>query len=300
MPSPIQLIRQAKRARKDARNARWRGGDYISQAGPIIIGGCPRSGTTLIRVILDTHPSIAAGPETAVFRTGLRNPKRLASLLDLPEADVASMQKRGESQARFIDELFAAYCDAAGKARWAEKTPENIQHVNFIFKHFPNARFIHAIRDGRDTICSLRTHPRHKVVDGKIVPIETNNPIDQCIDTWIAQVSLGLPLRDDPRCFELRYEDLVLDSEPVLRRLFDFLDEPWDPRVLAFHEVKGGSRDAAKFPQNPEATQRMSAKSIGRWREQLSRDDLDLFYERAGALMQTFGYDITADAQARS
>lgn len=292
MTAALNLIREWKKRRKERRHLAWREAPYVSDADPIVIGGCPRSGTTLIRVILDTHPNICCGPESEIFKLGRRNPVRLAERFDLDKAEVVALQKRSESQAEFIERFFAMYCRRTGKKRWAEKTPINIQSLDFLFDRFPKARFIHMIRDGRDVICSLRTHPRHKLIDGKLVKLNTNKPIDQCIDTWVRETGRGLAWRGDPRYFELRYEDIVSDPVATLKRTFEFLGEPWDPVVLSFHEVKSASRDVSKFPQNPEAVQPLSSKSHGRWKRDLSEEELRLFCERASDLMREFGYEM--------
>ncbi len=292
MAAPLNFVRSWKKQRREARDAAWRSAPYVSEAKPIVVGGCPRSGTTLIRVILDTHPNLCCGPESEIFKPGRRNPARLADLFDLDAAAVEELLERSGSQAEFIDGFFELYRVRTAAQRWAEKTPNNIQSLDFLFEHFPKAKFIHMIRDGRDTICSLRTHPRHKVVDGELVKLDTNNPIPQCIETWVRETSLGLAWREDPRYFELRYEDIVRDPESTLRRVFEFLEEPWDAVVLSFHEVQSASRDVSKFPQNPEAVRQLSSSSLARWQKDLSEAELALFYERAGDLMRTFGYEI--------
>ena len=291
MTSSLNIVHRIKKKRREARDNAWRQMPYQSETRPVIVGGCPRSGTTLIRVILDTHPHICCGPESEIFKPGRRNPQRLASLFDLSPTEVEKLLNRSASQAEFIDGFFRLYCSAAGKKRWAEKTPNNIRSLDFIFEHFPRARFIHMLRDGRDAICSLRTHPRHKVVDGELIPLNTNNPISKCIETWVTEVSRGLPWRDDERYFELRYEDIVLEPEKTLKKVFEFLDEPWDPAVLDFHEVRSSSRDVTKFPQNPEATRRLSARSLGRWQKDLSPKELQMFYDMAGDLLLKLGYE---------
>lgn len=292
MAAPLNFVRSWKKKRKAQRHAAWRGVPFLSEAEPIVVGGCPRSGTTLIRVILDTHPGICCGPESEIFKPGRRNPARLADLFDLDAGAVETLLKQAASQAEFIDRFFDLYRVQSNCKRWAEKTPNNIQSLDFLFEHFPKAKFLHMIRDGRDTVCSLRTHPRHKVVDGKLVKLNTNNPIPQCIDTWVRETSRGLAWRADPRYFELRYEDVVREPEPTLRRVFEFLEEPWDPIVLNFHEVQSASRDVTKFPQNPEALRKLSGGSLARWQKDLSAEELELFYEQAGELMRTFGYEI--------
>src|SRR5688572_21024001 len=156
----------------------WRRPAYTSSASPILVGGCGRSGTTLMRVILDTHPRICCGPESRLFQPRVPSPPKLARRFDLPEAAVGELFAKSGSQAELIDRFFALYSESRHKPRWAEKPPRNVLYLDYIFEHFPNARFVHMIRDGRDTICSLRTHPRHKVVDGKIVKLNTWHPIE--------------------------------------------------------------------------------------------------------------------------
>jgi hypothetical protein len=198
--------------------------------------------------------------------------------------------RRSRTRAEFIDAFFDAYRKKCGKPLWADKTPRNVQALPYILEHFPRARLVHMLRDGRDVICSLRTHPRHRVVDGKIIPLHTWNPIEQCTSRWVQDVRLGLHHRGDPRYFEIRYEDLVQSPEATLRPLFEFLELPWEPAVLRFHEVRSTSRDPTKFAQNPEATRPLQATALGRWRRDLNAADLAYVVREAGALLREVGY----------
>ncbi len=292
-----------ERARAQLHLMVWRRGAYASDARPVIVGGCGRSGTTLMRVILDTHPGLCCGPETGLLLARPMYRSRLDDLarrLDMPRDRIVRLLRSTRTQAHFVDALFAEFARAQGKPRWVEKTPRNVEVLDFIFRHFPKATFVHMIRDGRDTVCSLRTHPRHKVVNGELVPLNTRNPLDQCIETWVSRVRAGLRYRAHPGYAEIRYEDLVTRPEPCLRALFDRLGEPWEPRVLAFNEVKSATRDVTKFPQNPEATQPLSTKALGRWRQDLSADEIAMFKRMAGDLLIELGYvrDEHWDAQA--
>lgn len=194
------------------------------------------------------------------------------------------------SQGGFIDEFFKKYCDIKRKARWAEKTPGNVNHIDFILQRFPRARFIHMLRDGRDTVCSLRTHPRFRVVDGKLVPLNTRHPIEPCVQQWVGHVRAGLRHRDDPRYMELRYEDVVERPRETLERLFSFVGEAFDERVLEFHAVTGGSRDVTNFPGNPEATRPLYQKAVSRWQSDLSAEDIATFKRIGGGLLIELGY----------
>ena len=180
------------------REERWRRQPYVSDSSPIVVGGCARSGTTLMRVILDSHPNICCGPESNLFYPGRRGLETLASRFDLPLDLLRGILKESHSQAQFIDMFFAEYSSVTGKPKWAEKSPRNILVLDYIFEHFPKARFIHMIRDGRDTVCSLRTIPRREVVDGKLVDINTRNPLGPCIKRWLRDVRAGQAYRGDP------------------------------------------------------------------------------------------------------
>lgn len=271
-------------------NSAWRHEKYISASHPVIIGGCGRSGTTLLRVILDSHPSFCCGTESNLFLPRSIRPRVLAEAFDLPAAKIGDLLDWSRSQTLFIEKFFGLYAQKCRKPRWAEKTPDNIRHMPWIFDHFPSARFVHVIRDGRDVVCSLRTHPRYEIVDGRRVERNTLNPLDACIDRWLETVPMGLKWRDDIRVLELRYEDLVEDPEPTLKGLFEFLEEPWDPRVLEFHREQTGSRDAARNPQHPEIVQPLNASSIGRWKRDLTREEIEHFKKRAGNQLIQLGY----------
>lgn len=288
------LIRRARKAGtkawRNVRVRRWRKSAYTSAASPVVVGGCGRSGTTLLRVILDSHPNICCGPESSLFLPLWPSARKLAARFEMPEQEVSELIATCASQAEFTDRFFARYSERREKPRWAEKTPRNILYLDYLFEHFPNARFVHMIRDGRDTICSLRTHPRHKVVDGQLVELNTRHPLGPCLERWVSNVSAGLTYRRDPRYIEIRYEKLVAEPRETLMQLFAFIGEPFDERVLEYHQLQGQSRDARYFPQNPEATQAMYTKAVARWRRDLSPEEILIVKREAGPLLRTLGY----------
>lgn len=256
---------------------------------PIVLGGCGRSGTTLLRMMLDSHPRICCGPESSVFRRRALDPEALADRFGLARRDLRVIYDSAASRPAFI-EAFAALClQASGKARWAEKTPRNISRIGATFHFFPDARFVHVLRDGRDVACSLRTHPRHAVVDGKLVPLDTWKPLGGCARRWRDDIECSRPWWNDSRFHTLRYEELVRQPESVLRRLMAFLGEPWDDAMLA-HAGSSSSRDVTRFAQNPEAIGVVSAASIGRWKRDLDARDRRIFKRIAGGLLIELGY----------
>lgn len=266
----------------------WRSAPYVSGDAPLIVGGSNRSGTTLLRVILDSHPAICCGPESEIFLAQSPNLKVLADKFDFPLPALKRIRRRSRSQGEFIDHFFRAYRDRIGRARWAEKTPGNLGVVDFIFAHFPNARFIHMIRDGRDVVCSRLKHL--KLIGDEVQVEQPRKSFGYAVDRWEWAILTGKRLRSDPRYTELRYEDLLRDPENTLRRIFEFAGEDYDPCVLEFHRQKSSSRDVRKFPNNPRAVEPMSTDSIGRWQTELTREQRIEFRDRVGPLLVEFGY----------
>jgi hypothetical protein len=258
---------------------------HVSALAPIVLGGCGRSGTTLLRMILDSHPAICCGPESNVFRRSALDPDELAAKFDLEPGQVRAIHASAGSRPAFI-EAFAALCmERAGKRRWAEKTPRNIRRLDVIFRHFPQARFVHMLRDGRDVACSLRTHPRHRVVKGELVPLNTWKPIAGCARRWRNDIERSRPYWSDPRFLTLRYEELVREPRPVLERLMAFVGEAWNDRLLEHAGTGSPFRNVTTFAQNPEALEPVNTKAISRWERDLDAKDRRIFKRIAGKLL---------------
>jgi uncharacterized membrane protein YkvA (DUF1232 family) len=237
--------------------------------GLVVIGGAPRSGTTLLRSILGRHPAIVSGPETTVFLRRISSPADLSERLGFPAGEIESWQISSRSQLEFIETCARAVLNQSGKRVWAEKTPHNVLRFGYVRRHFPHAKLVHIVRDGRDVVCSLRQEPFSKT---ETTAPDSAGAARLCARQWRSHVVAGLRFRGDPAYFELRYEDLVRAPEPVLRDLMAFLELPWDDALLAT-----GS-DAAE----PKASGRIFSASIGRWRRDLSQPDRRAVHETAG------------------
>ena len=256
----------------------------------IVLGGCGRSGTTLLRLMLDSHRRLCCGPESSLFRRRAIDADWLADRFGFGRDQVRALRDAAASRPAFV-EAFAGLCmQKAGKARWAEKTPRNISRIGEVFRCFPAARFVHVLRDGRDVACSLRTHPRHRVVDGRLVPTGTWKPIAGCARRWVRDLEGSRRWWGDPRFHTVRYEDLVLSPRPVLERLMEFLGEDWDEGMLAHAQAGSPFRDATRFAQNPEALSEVSVSSVGRWQRDLDARDARIFKRIAGPLLVELGY----------
>ena len=213
---------------------------------PIILGNAPSTGSTLVRVLLGRHPSIASGGELSVLdkpglfkessasyrrniehwlRRGypglfLGSGNELFRHLDEYPWDRSTVHKMCLQVASYpdmINRFFAHNVEHFGASRWLEKTPANIYCFTDIRSLFPKAKFIHIVRDGRDaTISYLQRDPDPFYV----------------LSRWYYATLTGIQHRGWPNYYELRYENLVEDPASELRRLCDFLDEPYMPELL--------------------------------------------------------------------
>lgn len=266
--------------------------DYVSDVRLAVVCGCGRSGTTLARVILDSHPALFAGPESLLFLPTRIDFADLAWKFDLDEASLRELFALSRSRTEFIDRFQELLRAEARKQIWVDKTARNIHRLDYIWRHFPNAKVIHVVRDPRDVVASLKTHRKHKVEQGKIVPTGFCMPVEQCIARWKLAMDHALPHRGAPNYLELKYEALVLDTEDTVRRLCDFIGVDFDRRMLDFHLFKTPTRDYLRFPQNVEATQPISTSPIGRHRMVLTADEIEQVEEETRSYMERLGYTL--------
>lgn len=202
----------------------------------IIIGGCGRSGTTLLLTVLSCHPRImAVSRETGLF---------------CPAAFSFPQKYDRPFPVEKIFDTFGRLPDDGQAIRFCEKTPKNICFADRILKLLgQNARFINIVRDGRDVVCS-----RH--------PAKSDRPWVSP-RRWVSDVSAGRKLEGNPRVFNIRYEDLVLDYEQSVRGICDFIEEEFHPDFLFFPaSAKIQSFDTWNFK-----TESLKVSSIGRWKK---------------------------------
>lgn len=190
------------------------------------------------------------------------------------------------SQGAFVDAFARRYRELRGKPRWAEKTPLNVRYFGWVLERFPDARLIHVIRDGRDAVCSMREHPDRRWVDGQWVKVPASRSIEKCARRWVEDTGAGLALGGDPRYAEVRYEDLVLRPGETLRRLCDFLGEPFDPEIVPQSASDADRGERAR----PDATGAVVTTSLGRWKRDLTADEQAAVVRIAGARLAQLGY----------
>jgi hypothetical protein len=195
-----------------------------ARPAPIFVVGCQRSGTTLLRLVLDSHPAVACGPET----------RFLESMTRIVGDDWPRLARYGCDKSEWLAGIAAwygglqdEYAQRRGKVRWADKTPRYALIMDFLDQLFPDAQFIHIIRDPRDVVLS------HRKRFGYVSAVKA-------VRKWpvyVATARASGQRLGPQRYLEVRYEDLVADNSKELRRVFEFIDEPWDPIVLDYDQL---------------------------------------------------------------
>lgn len=265
--------------------------DFVSRRTMVIIGGCGRSGSTILRVMLDTHSQIASGPESLLFLPIPINPEDLESKFEISSKRLGEWARK-YGRWEFIIRFQRAYLVKRKRSLWADKTSRNVHRFGEILRHFPNVKLLHIARDARDVVSSLRTHPRRRVVNGKIEETGIVNPFEACLKRWLFAVSDGFKFRDHPNYLEVRYEDLVNETEATLTGVCGHVGIKYEPRMLNFYQQKGGSRDPLRFPQNIEATLPIFQSSIGRWKNDLTSREVRIVIRKAEPFLRQLSYKI--------
>ena len=223
----------------------------LYRSRPVFVVGCPRSGTTLVRQMLDAHPNISCGPETLFLR-------HVADLerenLHVGEFLVTDEEWHGQLRDLFLW-LHVQRAAQLGKTRWVDKSPGYAMIPNFLDSLFPDCQIVHVIRDPRDVLDSWRRRwGFRRAVRG--------------VQSWAHHVrrarKFGAAHPD--RYFEIRYEEMVRSPEPVIRELIEWMDEPWDDRVLQFKQLptmgrRPGDERTTPADRSPGADERPSNRA---------------------------------------
>jgi sulfotransferase family protein len=303
--------------------SRWRSRAGGRLPAPFVVG-VARSGTTLLRLMLDAHPQLTIPPETHFVpklishcerwmeegaTTGERRERAFELITTHPRwgdfgLDADALRRHLEAHDRLSPgdaarSFYEAYAEREGKPRWGDKSPPYTWKAPRIQRGLGEARFIHLIRDGRDVALSLS-----EVSWGP-------GEVEVAARKWVDELSRAQrrARRLAPGTYmEVRYEDLVADSEPILRRVADFVDLPWDDEMLSYHQraeermrevvrelkpLGGGTITAEERARQHELVSRPPSSSrTGRWRTEMSAEDRAAFESVGGKMLKKLGYEV--------
>lgn len=233
------------------------------ESPPIFILGCGHSGTSVLLKILNMHPHIYAVPfESRAF---------LKSIWKI----------------RMASFFWGKNTIAAGKQRWAEKTPAHVHAIGRILDIYPDARILLIIRDGRDVAVSLR---------------KRTGDFAAGVARWVRDNRSGEPYWEHPQVFRLTYENLVTHFDSVMPKVCEFLGEPYEASMRDFHQQRLDLfRSKAAVPPPSEAGEHHAQHrnwqinqqlfdGSGKWQQGMSAEEKALFKQMAGQMLIDYGY----------
>lgn len=267
---------------------------------PFIVG-CGRSGTTLLRLMLEGHPDLAIPPETnfairppadAIRDGGAVDAGRVLDGFERQEwfarwrldpGRVARLRAAGRlPYPDLLRRAYAEYADQQGKSRHGNKSPWHVDWMPALLALIPEARFIHLIRDGRDVVLSM--------LETDVGP----DRVRRAAHYWRGHVEGGIRAgRALPAgtYVEVRYEDLVEDPDRVLRNLCPFIGLGFDEAML--HPERRSERilEVIPDPSKHRSLRLPPTTGLRDWRRDMTEEDLAIVDGIAGALLETLGYE---------
>jgi len=256
----------------------------ISKEPLIFIGCFPRSGSTLLTAMLKKHPEIVGpkagrrehGGEMHIFQD-IKTPWFLKEGFGLNEGEIKNLEKYKNNNIKFTDKLIKLYRKKHKGKYVLLKQPKHIYFIKKIFKHFPNAKFIHLIRDGRDATMSQRYF---------LLPEGRKEwPYEWCCRQWAVSINKGKEFRKDLRYREVKYEDIINKPEETINQLFEFLDlkKISKKKLLGFYSDKGSS-------DPKDISQPLNKRGIHKWIGKMSKEDKEKFKRIAGEELKDVGH----------
>lgn len=282
-------------------------------SAPFFIVGASRSGTTLLRLMLNAHSRLALPDELKYFRF-LEGTQNLASwdtprspdayrrlvrgyvtahrvlVESVPGALEALRQSEEDRTARGPYRAFLQHwAQTCGKERWGEKTPHNISFVDVIAGMFPEATFIHVVRDPRAVVQSMNASSYY-----------SSETVFNALN-WRTSIRDGERLFGDLRPDQhltIRYEDLVCEPAVTLRSVCDFLNETFEPSMLRFYETV--DQHMAHRIRTPSIKGPVNRSGLSKWRKRLSPSQIAVIEGLCREEMTTLGYEQATDASSVS
>lgn len=268
----------------------------MTSAGfPFFIVGSARSGTTMLRLMLNAHPEVAVPPESRFVvelykdhdvvdvepllgELAQHNQFRQWELpIEAVRSELGNVQRATYSNV--MRAAYTAYARHKGKSRWGGKTPRYVEDIDLLSRIIEDARFIHLIRDGRNVALSYADVP----FGPKTVP--------RAADLWARRVTAGRRAgrRLKRRYIEIRYEDLVDDAVGEIRTLCAFLDLEFDLRMIEYTKGAGTTVLPRARVYNPNVT-REPTRNVRSWEHAMPDSQIEIFEAVAGAVLSELGY----------
>lgn len=263
------------------KNIIWRFPKKISTKKHIFVLGAPRSGTTLAKLILTSHPYLVGpGYETAFFTyrdifsfrfTGIKQKK------------MNELRKNCHDIVEFFDVFtHQVLMDHSEAKYYVEKTPQHVLQLGFLTKYFPNSKFIHMVRDGRDGYCSAKHHKN--VVQG--------SDVKRYAKYWRKCLNSRIKLGDKENILDVKYETLASAPETTIKRMMSFIGETYHPQQLEPGKYSNNAITKIKTPVFAKLSSNINNSSIQRYKKELSTEEIETFNNIASEQLRHFAYEV--------
>lgn len=288
----------------------------LSGKRPVFVVGHPRSGTTLVQLLITAHPVFWSAPETHFFTHVLETipnwedrllrenelPTVFESLAGKPGIVLDDATKThimnaahvagGIAAASLLDLIMQSFAEKQHKnnpnGRWLEKTPRHVNHLRTILRHFPDARIINIVRDPRDVASSpVRFQELDEGAERRYLVISRGY-------SWNTMVTVAKDLLpNEPRLMTIRYEDIIIDPEAALERLMQFVGEENTGNVL---ESFGSNYRNVVLEKEDIRKQLCAVGEIvdrrGIWKKRMTPLEAQYVETICASLMQEYGYEL--------
>ena len=270
------------------------------RAAPIFVLSCERSGSTLLRYIIDTHPQICSPAHlhlgqlcrslyTSIFYS-------LGQTMEVTAEATRERLVAGEVRA-IVDEFMQRYASAKGKQRWCEKTTENLQYLRFLREVFPDASYVCLYRNCMDVVHSSIECSRLGFMPelAPYVQKRPDNLVAAMVDSWVEKTTtlLEFELAHPSQCFRIKYETLVVDPSQRLSAMFAALGLDWDEKLL--NAVFSTEHDQGSGDRKILFTKKVNTDSIGRG-STISRSNIpDELLDKMNRLLARLEYPIVGN-----
>ena len=254
----------------------------------IFVGGVPRSGTTLMRVMFDSHPEISCGKETRII-------PRIFSMRN--QWKDSEFEKERLKMAGMTDEIIDSAIGAfvyqviAKHGKYAKnlcnKDPLVFQHLSYVKKVFPNAKFILMIRDGRAVA--------HSIITRKVsVPGFNLTSYRGCLSKWSNMIKSMYNMCVDigtKNCLPVFYEKLILNPEKTMKSVFNFLNIKWNDAVLNHEKFIGKKISLAEYEKSTnQVIKPIYLEALNSWVGKIPKHLLDQM-DNIAPMLRTLGYN---------
>lgn len=277
------------------------------QMHPVFVVGCQRSGSTLLGAMLGAHPEIVCVPE-GQFIVDLMPPSTQSGVVvpteiieeisrhwrfQIWDFDLGS-RRPGEDETAgtyrgTIEWLIRQYAATRGRqfaSVWVDQQPGHLLHIPALVRHFPEAKFIHIVRDGR-------------AVAASIMPLDWGpNEVYGAARFWQIRVGIGYAAAaflPPEQLVCVRFEDLLVDPEHAMRKLAEFVGISYVPEMLIGTglQIPNFTREQHGLVGTPLARDRINA-----WQKVLSKRQIEVFERLTGGLLELLGYELMFGSEA--